>query len=137
MTPAEMAKLHAACFTTPRPWSEAEFASLLSSDTTILAGNSLCFALVRHIADEAELLSIATDPIARRQGHAARVLGDVISQLSTLNVVSMFLEVAAENQAAIALYTSKGFAKSGERRGYYRTPTGEKRDAWLFTKRLN
>ena len=31
MTPAALAALHAACFTTPRPWSEAEFASVLAA----------------------------------------------------------------------------------------------------------
>ena len=29
MTPAQLAALHARCFTTPRPWSEADFATFL------------------------------------------------------------------------------------------------------------
>ena len=35
----------------------------------------------------------------------------------------MFLEVAEDNAAARALYRSAGFARAGQRRGYYREYT--------------
>ncbi|HWU80673.1 MAG TPA: GNAT family N-acetyltransferase, partial [Caulobacter sp.] len=49
---------------------------------------------------------------------------------------AMFLEVAADNQAATALYQSTGFAKVGLRKGYYPHPDGAK-DALVMRRALN
>ena len=48
----------------------------------------------------------------------------------------MFLEVAADNLAAIALYQATGFAKVGVRKGYYPHPDGAK-DALVMRRTLN
>jgi GNAT superfamily N-acetyltransferase len=63
-----MAALHAAAMTVPRPWTEAEFAALLSTPGTFATGDATAFALGRAILDEAELLTIATHPGRRRRG---------------------------------------------------------------------
>ena len=65
-----MAKIHAAAFTKQRPWSEMEFATLIQSKLVFIIANSHCFALGRTVADEVELLTLATDPEQRRLGHA-------------------------------------------------------------------
>ena len=36
MTPADLAALHARCFTTPRPWGEAEFVDFLADPLAFL-----------------------------------------------------------------------------------------------------
>ena len=136
MTPQELAHLHARCFETPRPWSSTEFAAQLDSPLSQLFTAPHGFALVRVIADEAELLTIATDPDHRRQGHAHRILAQMHSALDVRNVNVTFLEVAANNTAAQALYRSNGYRESGTRRGYYRTPDGAALDALIFERRL-
>ncbi len=137
MTPEHMATLHRRAFTTLRAWSTAEFADLLSSEHNFWIGTEHCFALGRIIAGEAELLTIATDPDYQRQGLASAVLDDFIAHCVSVSGDSIFLEVAADNAPAISLYKIKGFAKSGIRTAYYRTNSGQRCDALLFTKRLN
>ena len=47
---------------------------------------------------------------------------------------AMFLEVAADNAAALALYRGAGFTQAGLRRGYY-APAGT--DAFVLRRDLN
>ncbi|WP_375175726.1 GNAT family N-acetyltransferase [Pseudooceanicola sp.] len=136
MTPAELAALHAAAFTTPRPWSEAEFASLLSDPHCFLVTQAGAFALGRVIADEAELLTIATPPSLRRRGLGRACLTGFDTAARARNARQAFLEVAANNAAAIALYLGNGWTISGKRPGYYRAPDGSRVDAQILGKPL-
>ncbi|TDT76824.1 ribosomal-protein-alanine N-acetyltransferase [Litoreibacter halocynthiae] len=130
MTPDALAALHAKCFTTPRPWSASEFASFEGS--AFLLSTPQGFLLGRLIVDEAELLTLAVDPAARRQG-VARVLVEGFKARATEDGATLaFLEVAADNEAAIALYRSTGFADAGRRRAYYRRPNGSTLDALVM-----
>jgi [ribosomal protein S18]-alanine N-acetyltransferase len=120
MTPARMAALHAACFVTPRPWSEAEFRDLIG-DALILRAlhGDDGFALARTAAGEAELLTIAVEPQRRREGIGAGLLHHVITQSKGSGAEVMFLEVAEDNTPAITLYTRAGFQLAGRRPHYY------------------
>jgi [ribosomal protein S18]-alanine N-acetyltransferase len=123
MSPQDMAKLHAAAFTQSRPWTDDEFASLLSSPLCFAVGDARCFALVRVIADEAELLTIATNPEHLRQGLASQCMKNWQDQAQRSGAVRAFLEVADDNATARALYAKCGFELCGTRRAYYaRTP---------------
>ena len=86
------------------------------------------FALLRAIADEAELLLIAVDPAAQKGGIGAALVGDFIDLASDRGARRLHLEVRDGN-AAIALYERAGFALVGRRRDYYRGLDGHKRDA--------
>lgn len=119
MTAAELARVHAAAFTVPRPWTAAEFATLLAAQGTLLISAEAGFALARVIADEAEILTIAVAPPLRRQGLASRLLAGVLAEAAARGATTAFLEVAADNAAARALYRSAGFAEAGRRAGYY------------------
>ena len=123
-----MAALHARCFVTPRPWSAAEFAGFLTDNLcfslTALsqegpAKNLAGFLVGRVVAGEAELLTLAVAPEARRQGIAARLLAAFLAEARARNAETAFLEVAADNQAALALYRAGGFAPVGLRPAYY------------------
>ena len=46
MTPLQMAKLHAAAFTTQRPWSETEFATLIESPHVFIITDPTVLPLV-------------------------------------------------------------------------------------------
>lgn len=125
MTPGAMAALHAACFTTPRPWTEAEFAELLSQPRVFaLSEGEAGVLLGRVVADEAELLTLAVAPGARRQGTGRRLVEGFLAEAARHGAMTGFLEVAAGNRAGLALYRACGFVESGRRPGYYHGPHG-------------
>lgn len=93
------------------------------------------FALVRSVADEAELLLLAVDPKYRRRGVATALLRGIIDDGRAGGVADLHLEVRAGNDA-VRLYTAHGFAKVGERRGYYRGKTGQVYDAHTYRRPL-
>lgn len=120
MTPTDLAALHAACFAAhPRPWSAAEFADLLASPLNFLLSRPQGFLLGRTVADEAELLTLAVAPAARRQGIGAALLADFAATSRVRGATVAFLEVASDNAPAIALYTGAGWSRAGQRRNYY------------------
>jgi len=119
MTPAALAHLHAKAFADTRGWSAQEFADLLSLPTTVLVGDPTAFILIRVTADEAEVLTLATDPAKRRQGLARKALAKGEAQAHAKGAKSVFLEVAEDNMAARALYTAAGYLQVGHRPNYY------------------
>ncbi|MDF2140643.1 ribosomal protein S18-alanine N-acetyltransferase [Paenirhodobacter sp. CAU 1674] len=133
MSPEALAALHKRCFTTPRPWSAAEFAEFLTAPLCFLQGDSQGFVLGRVIAGEAELLTICTAPEARRQGTGRALLAQFAATAQERGGESAFLEVAEDNTAARALYAAAGWRESGRRRGYYHTPEGARVDALVLT----
>jgi [ribosomal protein S18]-alanine N-acetyltransferase len=136
VTPAALAALHGACFTTPRPWSAAEIAGLLASPLVFLLIAPQGFLLGRVVAGEAELLTLAVAPDARRQGVGGRLLGGFLTEAQVRGAESAFLEVAEANAAARALYAAAGFAQAGKRRGYYHAPDGTLQDALILVRTL-
>lgn len=114
-----MAVLHAACFTIPRPWSAAEIDSLLQAAGCFVLTNPNGFVIGRVVAREAELLTLAVSPDARRQGIARNLCTMFNEQAQNMGAATAFLEVASDNAAAQALYASLGWVCCGVRRGYY------------------
>jgi len=133
MTPEALAALHGRCFTTPRPWSAAEFAGFLADPLVfLLVEGDAGFLLGRAVAGEAELLTIAVVPEARRLGLGRRLVSRFLYQARLRGAESAFLEVAADNAAARGLYDRSGFLEVGRRRGYYRSPDGRVIDALVL-----
>ncbi len=93
------------------------------------------FAMVRSVADEAELLLLAVDPAYRRRGVGTALLRAVIAEAQAGGIVDLHLEVRSGNDA-VKLYTAQGFAKVGERRSYYRGRTGQVYDAHTYRRTL-
>ncbi len=136
MTPDDMAALHALCFTLPAPWTAAAFASTLSNPTAFALYEAESVLIGRAVAGEAELLTLAVAPQARRRGMAARLVTRFLYQARLRGAEDAFLEVAEGNTAAIALYTRFGFAAAGRRRGYYHGPGGITADAIVMRRLL-
>nr|WP_242690129.1 GNAT family N-acetyltransferase [Paracoccus fontiphilus] len=111
--------MHARCFTRPRPWSAAEFAALLDSPHAFLLTRARGFLLGRTVADEAELLTLAVAPETRRRGTARDLVGEFAATSRRRGASLAFLEVAADNAPAQALYRATGWRESGRRRRYY------------------
>ena len=137
----DLADLHDKAF--DRPWTALEFEELLKSPGVFAvlgeAGEptaSKGFILCRSIAGEAEILTIAVDPAARRRGWGAALVEVAAGVAAETGAEALFLEVAVDNIAAIALYQSSRFAKVGLRKGYYPHPDGAK-DAVVMRRALN
>ena len=127
-----LAKIHRAAF--DHPWSESDFSAYLASEFVWVSGEPIAgFLLIRAVGDEAEILTLAVDPAHRRAGHAAALLDAAKQDLAKTDVSRLFLEVAADNLPALALYGRQGFLPIGVRKGYYRRDTGPNMDAKLFS----
>ncbi|UXX85017.1 GNAT family N-acetyltransferase [Roseovarius pelagicus] len=136
--PADMARIHALAFAGQgRAWREEEFADLMATGHVICVGDHMSFSLSRLIADEAELLTLATLPAERRQGAARRILAALETDLRDRGAVRQFLEVAEDNMAARALYASCDYVETGRRGAYYRRPDDTRIDALILTKPLD
>lgn len=136
MTADEMAALHQRCFVTPPPWSAADFAATLESPFVFLLTEPHGFLIGRAVAGEAELITLAVDPSARRQGMGARLVASFLAEAQARGAESVFLEVAESNTSAQRLYLTKGFEQKGKRRGYYQSPKGERQDALVMTRQF-
>jgi len=113
-----LAALHATAF--DHAWGAAEIAELTDQPGAFaLLAEGEGFILCRAIAGEAEILTLAVDPAARRRG-VGRALVEAAAGLARLaSAETLFLEVAEDNDAALALYAGAGFEGVGRRRGYY------------------
>ena len=126
-----MAALHARAFDGAARWSAESFAAMLDrSDTIIMSGND-GFALGRVVADEAELLTIVVALAQRGQGTARSLLSGFDREARKQGATQAFLEVAADNAPARALYAATGWTQVGVRPGYY-----DGTDARLLRKTL-
>lgn len=107
-------------------WAPEQLAQLLAGPGVLAlialdeAEEPAGYALGRVAADEAELLSIALLPDRRRQGDGRRLLDALIDRCTAAGAETLFLEVATDNAAALALYRGAGFREVGRRKGYYK-----------------
>ena len=131
-----MAGIYAAAFPDGRAWSALELAGLVGGPGGFAVYTDAGFAVGRVIAGEAELVPLAVAPEARRRGEGRALLAAFDRAVQDRDGETAFLEVAADNTAAIALYLAAGWAENGRRRGYYPRPDGAPVDAILMTKQL-
>ena len=132
----ELAALHARCFdAAPRPWTTQEFTDMLAAPGMVFVEDDQGFALARLIASEAELLTIAVAPEGRRRGVGRGLLTECEAGAARAGATRMFLEVAKDNPAAVALYGSAGYTSAGYRKDYYRSD-GRRTSALVMAKPL-
>lgn len=113
----QLANLHAKCF--PRkPWGAVDFAELKKSGCEIISSQN-GFIVYRATCDEAEIITVGVAPEARRTGIAAAMIGIMEADLKKRGVKHIFLEVAADNTPARALYKQNNFVQIGIRPKYY------------------
>ena len=125
-----LAALHAQCFS--EGWREDAFASLLampgafafilgpgSEDNGGAVATPVGFALARAIGGESEIITLGVLPGRREKGVGAALVAAVAAKARDMASAELFLEVAADNVAAIALYKATGFVAVGRRKDYY------------------
>ena len=114
---AALAALHASCFA--KAWNTQTISDLLAQTPVFALAAKDGFILARATAGEAEILTLAVAPSARRQGLGSALVVAAAERAYVLDAETMFLEVGRENQAARALYERLGFSSVGTRKGYY------------------
>lgn len=121
---AAMAAIHASAFPASEAWSAAAIAAQLALPGTAgLLAMEGGMALLRVAGDEAEILTLAVHPQARRRGLGRGLLAAAMTLAAGAGATAMLLEAAEDNAAAAALYAGAGFVPVGRRPRYY--PTGE------------
>jgi ribosomal-protein-alanine N-acetyltransferase len=135
-----VAKLHAQGFY--RGWPREDFAAYIAGDGTpvYVACDSkrriAGFAMVRHLGEEAELITIAVDRKWRGKGVGMALMRALVDDLLMTPAKKLFLEVAADNEPALRLYTGLGFTRVSERKGYYQRPDGTPATAIVMARDL-
>lgn len=132
---ADISMLHARLFTPL--WDEAAIRTLLehpaSTSLIAVAGGSqksvIGFVIGQLAADEAEILSLAVTPDWQKLGVGKMLVEGLARASRRGEATRVFLEVAEDNVAAIALYRSLGFAEVGRRKRYYTRADAEPADA--------
>jgi ribosomal-protein-alanine N-acetyltransferase len=132
--------VHAKAF--DNSWDASDIARLMQ----ILGGFALIaedgegvvgFILARTMANEAEILTLAVAPWARRHGVASALVDAVAAEAKRRGAGALFLEVAADNEAALGLYERLQFLRAGLRRAYYARPGAPSADALVLRRALN
>jgi ribosomal-protein-alanine N-acetyltransferase len=117
-----LGQLHARAF--PKPWSAAEIAKLMENAAVFaIVSRSESewngFAMGWAAAGDAELLTVAVVPEARRRGVGASLVTSIGVAALVRGASMMHLEVAEDNSAARALYAKLGYEEAGRRHAYY------------------
>jgi ribosomal-protein-alanine N-acetyltransferase len=137
----DIARLHGQLFSPG--WDAGSVAALLdhpgstalvaiTGEPKVMAG----FILGQIAADEAEILSVGVVPELQRRGLGRRLVEGLMRAAKRAEVKRLFLEVAADNDAAFALYKRLGFTATGLRRGYYQRTGAAPVDALTFALSL-
>ena len=111
------------------PWSKGSFISLLERPRVFFAvavdgpkRSVIGHVVTWFVLDEAELANLAVLPAQRGRGIGGLLLGAALDAAEARGATTMYLEVRASNEAALALYGSRGFREVGRRPDYYRRP---------------
>jgi ribosomal-protein-alanine N-acetyltransferase len=126
-----IAALHSLCFETP--WPHETIIDFIANDLVLVSGDDVDgFIIVRHIVDEAEILSLAVTETLRQSGLGSSLVMAACEQLHQMGVRRLFLEVAADNHPARRLYERAGFRQIGLRKAYYKRAIGPNGDAIIM-----
>lgn len=112
-----LAVLHGSAFA--EFWGKQAFADLLAQPGVLGLTTDAGFILCRLVLDEAEIVTLAVAPDARRQGVGRALVEAAAALLVQLGAATLFLEVSRDNPGARALYEKQGFTQVGLRKAYY------------------
>jgi [ribosomal protein S18]-alanine N-acetyltransferase len=90
-------------------------------DVAVDRGHVVGYVSVMYVGDSGDLLRIAVAATHRRLGLASRMLTRVLDQARERGLQQVVLEIAADNEAALALYARHGFVEIDRRSRYYRS----------------
>lgn len=95
-------------------------------------GQVIGYASLRFVGREGDVNTIAVAKDHQRQGYGQELLNWMFTTAKDLGVRELFLDVRADNQAAIQMYKQAGFERIDIRRNYYENSV----DADVMRKKL-
>lgn len=122
------------------PWTPGNFMDSVRAGyqaQLLVAGSRLLgyFVAMKGV-DEVHLLNLTVAPDFQGQGWG-RVMLDTLAQWSRGQGAQwLWLEVRASNQRAQMIYTSHGYRRVGERKGYYPDGMSKREDAVVMSLKL-
>jgi ribosomal-protein-alanine N-acetyltransferase len=96
-----------------RDWAHVDVVREVSTRKVVAFGNYWL------VADEVHVLNLATHPLARRAGHASRMLAHMVDFARRELCRYVTLEVRRSNAVALRLYRRFAFRAVGVRPNYY------------------
>ncbi|MDD3443999.1 MAG: ribosomal protein S18-alanine N-acetyltransferase [Zavarzinia sp.] len=130
-----LARVHGACFPDD-PWNAERLGRLLAMPGAFALMVGGGFALLRTAADETEVITIAVAPDRRGAGLGRLLMTAALDAAARDGARHVLLEVAVDNDAALGLYRTLGFAEVGRRRAYYRRANTQPVDALVMSRTL-
>lgn len=126
----------------PAPWTKLQWEDLIlrpssylaiqmDTDTDRIIGFS--YFDVSRLESMSHLYKIVVDPMCRGQGRAKDLLKISEIDFKPLEIASIYLEVAVNNNQALKLYESMGFKKLNRIKRFYSDGT----DAFAMQKTLS
>jgi [ribosomal protein S18]-alanine N-acetyltransferase len=110
------------------PWSAAHFESELSGvpqtrwyAVAEVDEMTAGYAGLMFSGDTADIQTLAVAPGHQRRGIGTILLSALVDEANRRQASALLLEVRADNEAALALYTRHHFGQISRRRGYYDT----------------
>ena len=106
-------------------WSEKQIEETLGNENALYLvakedGNIVGIASAYNILGDAEILNIAVKEEYRGRKIGKLLLNSLINELKNKNASRITLEVAQDNERAIALYEKNGFEPIYRRKNFYR-----------------
>ncbi len=131
---SQIAEIERLCFS--QPWSENGLRDELDNEnahflSAHLGSRVLGYIGIIEVCGVAEITNVAVHPEFRRMGIAERMLKEAENGAKQRSCDEITLEVRLSNDAAISLYSKRGYSQVGKRPGFYDKP---KEDALLMTK---
>ena len=106
-------------------WSKSAFYDEMQNNLAkyfcakTIDGETVAYAGVWNVIDEAHITTIAVRPDFRRKHIGEALLTTIIDNCYKEEIKYLTLEVRVSNEPAINLYTKYGFSSLGTRKGYY------------------
>lgn len=119
------------------PWSRGNFSDSLRAGyraQVLVRGAELIgyYVLMKGL-DESHLLNITVAPAHQGQGHAQRMLDDLVTWSVLQSAQWLWLEVRMSNSRARRIYERYGFKEVGVRRNYYPLAPFKREDAVVMS----
>jgi ribosomal-protein-alanine N-acetyltransferase len=120
------------------PWTRGNFIDSLAAGylARVLhagAGATVGYFIAMKGVDEMHLLNLTVAPSEQGQGHARRMLDELVGLCRQQHADRLWLEVRQSNARARALYLRYGFRDIGVRRGYYPALHSRREDASVMS----
>jgi ribosomal-protein-alanine N-acetyltransferase len=107
-------------------WQATDYVSLSREDDALIlvarvrnTGPTIGFLAARIMGEEAELYNLVVEEMYRRQSVGRCLVQEFHRRLAAAGVLRVSCEVRASNMAALSLYRTFGYVRSGLRRNYY------------------